>query len=295
MRYLLSGASGFVGQALQAALKEKGHEAIPLVRKRGVPGVFWDPLSGELNRSQLEGFDVVVNLAGENVAAGRWTADQKERILQSRVKGTALLARSISGLSHPPKVLVSASASGYYGPAVWEPVDESGAVGKGFLAEVCRGWELALKSAPMPGTRVVIPRLGLVLGNGGILAKLLPPFRFGLGGRIGSGRQWMSWISLRDAVSTILFAVEHEGLSGAFNAVSPAPLTNAEFTLALGKVLRRPTFCPVPAMALRLMFGEMAEETALSSQRLIPKKLIDSGYGFEDTEIISCLESILRR
>ncbi len=296
MRILVSGASGLVGSAVVRRFAPPSDEAIRLVRREtqsGAREVRWDPAGGTIAAEGLEGLDAVVHLAGENIGAGRWTPAKKDRIRKSRVEGTRLLAQTLAGLKRPPKVLVSASAIGVYGNRGEEELDEASPPGSGFLAGVCRDWEAATEPAKQAGVRVVLARLGVVLAReGGALARMLPLFRYGLGGRLGNGRQYMSWISLDDAIGAIRFLVENDSLSGPVNIVSPHPATNREFTKTLGRALRRPTFLPVPAFALRIALGEMADEMPLSSARGVPRKLIQTGFVFRDADLESSLRII---
>jgi hypothetical protein len=248
-----------------------------------------------LNPAELEGFDGVVHLAGESIAAGRWTEKKKRRIRDSRVRGTRLLAESLAGLQNPPRVFVGASAMGYYGDRGEEVLREESAPGTLFLSAVCREWESAAQPLSARGVRVVHARFGLVLGSsGGALAKMLPPFRLGLGGVLGRGDQYMSWISLDDAVGALLHALSTESLSGPVNAASPAPVTNREFTKTLGRVLGRPTIFPLPAWAARLIFGQMAEELLLASARLEPAKLLKTGFTFRHPDLETALRHVLK-
>jgi uncharacterized protein len=238
--------------------------------------------------------DVVIHLAGENVAQ-RWTSAQRKRILDSRVRGTTLLADSLSRLRRPPVTFISASAIGYYGVEADAPTDESGAPGNDFLATVVQQWEAAAEAARAALIRVVHPRIGLVLSrNGGALARMLPFFRFGLGGRLGSGRQWMSWISMRDLTRAFLHIIDTSQMRGAVNLVAPNAVQNTEFTKTLGKVLHRPTILPVPRLALKLVYGAMAEGTILASQRVVPRALTDSGFVFEHPSLEEALRYELR-
>ena len=279
----ITGATGFIGSALVDELKAAGRTVRRLVRSerhRGPGDVLWDPAAGRLDAEALHGVDAVVNLAGEPIAQ-RWTADTKRRIRESRVRATALLAATIASVGRPPQVLVSGSAMGVYGDRGDEELDETSGVGGDFLAKVASEWESAAEPAARAGVRVVKVRTGLVLSpHGGALAKLLLPFRMGVGGRVGSGRQWVSWIALADTVGAIIHALETQSLSGPANLVAPAPVTNAELTATLARVLRRPSLIPVPALAVRLAFGEMGEATLLASQRLRPRRLLESGYRF---------------
>jgi hypothetical protein len=250
-------------------------------------------MAGSIDTSGLQGVEAVVHLAGENIAE-RWTAAKKANIRDSRANGTRVLCEALTGLTPLPKVLVSASAIGYYGDRGAEVLTEDSASGSGFLAEVCRAWEVATEPAHQRGIRVVRLRFGVVLSAaGGALAKMLPPFRLGLGGTLGSGRQYMSWIALDDAVGAIHHAVVTEPLQGPTNAVAPQPVTNQAFTKALGSVLRRPTLLPLPAFAARLIFGEMADELLLASTRVQPAKLQASGYSFRYPELEGALRHVL--
>lgn len=298
-RVAVTGSTGLIGTALVRALRDDGHLVLRLVRTRPVPGadeVYWSPSLGEVDAAGLEGADAVVHLAGENVGTPPWTEERKRRILDSRVQGTSLLARTLAGLAAKPRVLVSASATGYYGDRGDEVLDESAPSGEGFLAEVCRTWEAAADPAREAGIRVVHPRIGVVLsGGGGALEKMLAPFRLGVGGKMGSGRQWMSWVALHDVVEAIRFAVGADGLSGPANVTSPVPVTNEEFTRTLGRVLGRPTLFGVPKFALRLALGQMADEALLASQRAVPRKLREAGFTFRYPDLEGALRAALGR
>jgi len=297
MKVLVTGATGLIGKSLHASLIAEGHTVVRLVRrrKREASDILWDPASGLIGISDLENFDAVIHLAGENIAAGRWTEKQKQKILESRVNGTRLLTESLAKLQQPPKVLVSASAIGYYGDRGAETLSEMSARGSGFLADVCEAWESATQRATENGIRVVNVRTGIVLSTrGGALKKMLLPFRLGLGGKIGSGEQYMSWISLADQVRTLIHAVRTERLRGPVNAVAPAPVINAVFTKALGHALNRPTILPMPAFAARAAFGEMAYALLLASTRVIPQRLLASGFFFKDREIEPTLARIVK-
>ena len=306
MKVLISGASGLVGSALARSFVSGGHEVRRLVRRKPVAAaavppkgdgreIFWDPAAGKLEPDALEGIDAVVHLAGENVAGGRWTAARKRRILNSRVAGTGLIARAVAA-ADPPPVLASASAIGFYGDRGDQPVDETAAGGDGFLAGVCRQWEAAASPALDRGARVVLVRIGLVLSSrGGALAKMLTPFRLGLGGIVGDGRQVMSWIHLDDLVGVFEHALADPNLSGPINAVAPAAVTNRDFTRTLGRVLGRPTLVPMPAPMVRLAFGEMGTELLLASTRVVPSRLQASGYAFRFPDLESALRHELGR
>ena len=297
MHVLVTGATGLVGSALIPFLTTEGHRVTRLVRSQAGEGmVRWDPEAGILNGADVEGLDAVVHLAGENIAGGRWTAAQKARIRDSRVRGTELLCETLARLDQPPKVLVCASAIGYYGDRGEEALTEADAPGEGFLPEVCRAWEGATEPAARKGIRVVNLRFGVVLSaRGGALAKMLLPFRMGVGGVLGSGRQYMSWIALDDAAGVIHHALVTDALRGPANAVSPQPVTNREYTKTLGRVLRRPTLFPMPAFAIRLAFGEMGDALLLSSQRVAPRRLEETGYVFRFPDLEGALRHVLGR
>lgn len=294
LRVAVTGASGLIGSALVRRLEREGHTVLRLVRRepRGAGEVRWNAASGAVDGAALEGVDAVVNLAGENVAQ-RWTTESRRRIRESRGSATRLLSTTLAGLARRPRVLVSASAIGFYGERGDEPLTEASTSGGGFLAEVVREWEAATQPAAGAGIRVVLPRFGVVLSAaGGALAKMLTPFRLGVGGTLGSGRQWMSWLSLDDAVEIIHRAITDDRLSGPVNAVAGAT-TNEQFSHALGRVLNRPALVPVPAFALKLAFGEMAEETALASQRVEPRVLAGLGHAFLHPELDAALRAAL--
>ncbi len=295
MRVLVSGASGLIGSALAAALKARGDQVVGL--GRGVDAqIRWDPVAGRLNEAALEGMDAVVHLAGENIAGGRWSAARKERIRSSRVEGTRLLCAALARLEQPPQVLACASGIGYYGDRGAEELKEDSAAGKGFLAEVCGAWEGAAEPARTRGIRVAHLRFGMVLSSGGgALARMLLPFRMGVGGRIGSGQQWMSWICLDDAVRAICHVLEQAALRGPINLTSPHPCTNTEFARALGKALRRPAIFPLPAWAARVALGEMAEGLLLSGCRVAPARLLESGFQFAYPELAGALRYLLKK
>ena len=295
MKVLITGASGLVGNCLSPALMAAGHDAVALVRRpAGVGSLGWNPASGDLDPSALDGVDAVVHLAGENIAARRWTTRQKARIRDSRVAGTQLLATALAALTTPPQVLVSASAIGYYGNRGALELDESSPPGDDFLAGVCRAWEAATAPAGQRGIRVVHLRTGVVLSTaGGALAKMLTPFRLGLGGRLGDGRQFMSWVALDDLVAIIVGLLTDTPLAGPVNAVAPGAITNGEFTRALGRALHRPTMLPMPAAVARLAFGEMADALLLASTRVRPARLLDAGFRFRWPRIDEALAHVL--
>ncbi len=297
-RVVISGASGLVGSHLGPHLERDGWRVDALVRRPPKPGsteVRWDPAGGMIDVAGLEGVDVVVHLAGENIAGGRWNEARKAAIRNSRVDGTRLIARTLAGLEQRPSVFVCASAVGYYGDRGDEELTEESAAGKGFLAEVCRDWEAACEPARKAGIRVVNVRIAMVLSSeGGALPKMLTPFKAGLGGKLGSGEQYMSWISLTDLKRVLKFAIEEEELVGPVNAAAPQPVRNMEFTKTLGEVLGRPTKMTVPKTALRMMVGEMADEMLLVSERVIPARLREAGFTFEHPGLAEALGSALR-
>jgi uncharacterized protein (TIGR01777 family) len=295
---LVTGASGLVGQALCQHLGTAGIEVHTLGRgpARGERAHSWDPTSGQLALTDLEGMDAVVHLAGESIAEGRWTEAKMARIRDSRVVGTRLLCERLAQLETKPRVLVCASAIGFYGDRGDELLHEGSTPGKGFLVDVCQEWEDACAPAREAGIRVVSVRIGVVLSRkGGALAKMLLPFQLGVGGNIGDGRQYMSWIELGDLVSVIQHAIECESLSGPVNAVAPVAATNAEYTRALGRALGRPTIFPVPAFAARLAFGKMAEDLLLASVRVEPRALLSSGFQFRHGELDDALRAALKK
>jgi uncharacterized protein (TIGR01777 family) len=282
---------------LVSFLTAGGHRVIRLVRKPpSGDDVQWDPTEGVRDLSRLEGVDAVIHLAGENIAAGRWTPQRKDEIRRSRVEGARRLSESLAKLSQRPKALVSASAIGFYGDRGDEILTEDSALGMDFLAQVCQEWEAATEPAARAGIRVVRLRFGMILSPmGGALRKMLLPFRLGAGGRMGSGAQYVSWIAIDDAIGAIHHAVGAESLHGPVNAVSPAPVTNAEFTRVLARVLSRPAIFPMPAFAARLAFGEMADALLLASARVMPTRLQASGYRFRFPELEGALRHLLVR
>ncbi|MCH8474614.1 MAG: TIGR01777 family oxidoreductase [Opitutales bacterium] len=285
---LITGSSGMVGGALLKALAAKGYKSRSLVRREpeNADEFGWEPEKGELDPAALEDLYGVVHLAGENIAEGRWGQEKKKRIWTSREGPTALLATRCQELASPPKVFVSASATGFYGNRGEEQVDETSAAGEGYLADLCRAWERAADKAQGENTRVVKVRIGPVLSpSGGLLEKVLPIFRKGLGGKLGSGKQFMPWISEEDLVRVFLFVLETESLCGPINAVAPEPAINELFTKTLGALLHRPTIFPAPAFALRTAFGEMADEMLLGGAKVVPKVLLENGFTFQHTEL----------
>lgn len=297
MKIAVTGASGLIGTELCALLTTAGHQVTRLVRhKPGEGEIYWNVKDQEIDTAGLAGHDAVVHLAGENVASGRWSPAQKKRIRNSRVDGTRLLCDALASLDTKPQVLISASATGYYPVDTGEELTEESPPGDTFLAEICREWEAAAAPAIAAGIRVVYPRFTVVLSpRGGALAKMLLPFRLGLGGVLGSGRQVWSWIALDDAVGAIYHALNHPELHGPMNVAAPQAVTNREFTKTLGRVLGRPTVLPVPAFAARLALGEMADELLLSGMHVVPKKLLETGYTFRFPDLESALRHMLGR
>ncbi len=297
MNVLISGATGLIGSALIPELENSGHRIMQLTRSQPSSDsiIHWDPDAGNID-GDLEQVDGVVHLAGESIAEGRWTPEKKKRILDSRVKGTYLLAETLARLGTPPKVMVCASAVGYYGDRGNELLTEESAPGSDFLADVCEAWESAADPARGADIRVVHTRLGIVLSpKGGALGTTLPIFKLGAGGKIGSGRQYWSWVALDDVVGSIVHSLTNDAVSGPVNVGSPNPLTNAEYTRVLGRVLNRPTLFPLPAPAARLVLGEVADALLLSSQRMEPGKLKDTGYTFRYSELEEALRHLLGR
>ena len=296
MHILVSGTSGLIGSALAPELEAAGHRVTRLVRGRARPGwgeVAWEPEAGRLPLQSLEGVDAVVHLAGESIV-GRWTADKKRRIYDSRVRGTQVLCEALRQVVKPPKTFVCASAIGYYGNRGERLLLEESRAGEDFLARVCVDWEAAAAPAAERGIRVVSLRLGMVLSStGGALGQMLPPFRLGFGGVLGGGAQYMSWIALDDVVGAISHVLATESLHGAVNLVAPEPVTNRDFTKTLGRVLRRPTRFAVPAFGARLLFGEMADALLLASSRVEPGQLNASGYTFRYPDLEGALRHVL--
>lgn len=293
----VSGASGLLGAALLPALAAGGWQPRPLVRREPRPGeVRWDPSTGMIDRTALEGIAAAVHLAGEPIATGRWTAARKLRIRRSRVRGTRLLADALARLPTPPQVLISASAIGIYGHRGDEILDEDSLLGNDFLGEVGKAWEAATAPAAGAGIRVVRLRFGILLSrDGGALPRMARPFRFGAGGPIGNGQQWMSWVSIHDAVRAVCAALEDPQLQGPVNVVAPGAVRNADFARCLGEVLHRPALIPVPAVALRLLFGELADAALLASQRVVPARLLARGFTFEHPTLPEALHASLDR
>lgn len=295
LRVAITGASGLIGSALARNLVGAGHRVVPIVRGTAREDeVRWDPAAGLIDAHALEGIDAAVHLAGESIAAGRWTRARKLAIRESRTRGTTLIARALAGLERPPAVLVSASAVGIYGHRGDETLTEASPPGKGFLPEVATAWEAAAEPARAAGIRVAHPRFAAVLSaSGGMLERLLLPFRLGLGGPIGSGAQWMPLVSLADVVGAIRHLLSSPDLAGPFNVSLPTPVTNREFAQGLGSVLHRPALIPVPGAALRLAYGQLADELLIASAKVLPAALERSGYRFIHPALGSSLEAAL--
>ncbi|CAN5715410.1 hypothetical protein BH24ACI1_BH24ACI1_17410 [soil metagenome] len=299
MKILISGASGLVGKHLIPTLKAKGHEVHRLVRKtpNSSDEIQWDAEKGlsEAEQAKLEGFDAVVHLAGDNVASENWSDEKKRKIKESRVVGTRVLVDALKSLQNPPKHFISASAIGFYGNREAEVLTEDSAKGEGFLPDVCGAWEDESKKAER-FARVVCMRIGVVLAkDGGALEKMLTPFKFGVGGTVGSGKQWMSWIALDDLIKAVHFFLKNENLTGAFHLTAPNPVTNEEFTKTLGTVLNRPTILPIPEFAIKTLFGEMGETLLLQGARVLPKRLQDAGFEFEFNNLEDAMKSVLKK
>ena len=293
MKVLITGATGLVGKRLQKSFADKGYEM--LLASRGEPQaqnyIQWDVQNGFAEPERLEGLDAAVHLAGESVFGLRWTAEKKKAIMDSRLNGTRSVVEALSRLKDRPEVFISASAVGFYGNRGDEELTESSAAGNTFLAEVAKAWESEARRAEDAGIRTVLLRLGIVLSkDGGALATMLTPFKFGVGGVVGSGKQWMSWIEVDDLVSIINFVLENENIRGAVNATTPNPVTNEEFTKTLGDVLYRPTFLPLPEFAVSMIMGEMGDELLLTSERVVPQRLLNAGFKFEYPELKHAVE-----
>ena len=305
MRILVSGSTGFLGTALTEALERQGHTVARLIRpgtaQKGAPRasaqtVPWDPVSGQFEAAAAEGAEALVHLAGASIAGGRWNASRKNLLRTSRIGATRHLIGALAKLERPPRVIVAASAIGYYGNRGEETLTEASASGSDFLAGLCREWEAESARGVEFGARVVNLRFGIVLAaHGGALPQIALPFKLGAGGRVGDGRQWMSWLTLQEAVSIIRFALVSAGLAGPVNAVAPNPVRNSEFTRILAKTLHRPALFPAPAFALRLALGEMADGLLLASQKVVPSKLAAAGYHFQQPDLAGALADVFRK
>lgn len=297
MNIVVTGSSGLIGSALVKSFKEQGNEVLRLVRgeaQAGEGAILWDPAAARLDAEVLEGADALIHLSGANIAEGRWTARRRKALWDSRVKSAALLAETLPRLRRPPRAWLCASAIGYYGDCGEDLVSEESPPGGGFLSELCQAWEDATRLPHDCPVRVVNLRFGVVLSaTGGALPRMLLPFRLGLGGRIGHGKQYMSWVTIEDAVGAVGHALAHESLRGPINVASPRPVTNSEFTKTAGRVLNRPTLLPAPPFALRMMFGEMADALLLASTRAVPKRLETAGFTFLHPELEPALRHLL--
>lgn len=299
MRLLITGASGLIGKALQSSFKEKGYEMLLASRSEAKDArhIQWSAETGfdDGDLKQLEELDAVIHLAGENVSGLRWTDEKKKAIRDSRVFGTRSMIETFDKLKQKPKVFISGSAIGFYGDRGNEELTETSAAGKTFLAEVCKEWEAESRRAEDQGIRTVLLRTGIVLSkDGGALAAMLTPFKLGVGGVIGDGKQWMSWVSIDDVVGIINYVLENENVRGAVNLAAPVPVTNEEFTKTLGSVLYRPTFLPLPEFAIHMIFGEMGDALLLDSTRVIPKRLQEAGYEFKYTDLKTAIENAVK-
>lgn len=298
-RIAITGSHGLIGSHLLEALRAEGHTVHRMVRSRAhatAGDIYWNVEANDVDTDALEGVDAVVHLAGEPLGERRWTAATKRRIEASRTKGTRLLADALAGLDQPPSVLLSGSAVGYYGSRGDDLLDEDADPGDDFLARVTRAWEAAADPARAAGIRVAHPRTGVVIAaEGPLIEKVEWPFRLGIGGRVGSGRQWYPWIALEDQIRALRFLLDRDDLAGPFNLTAPDPATNAELTRALGEVLHRPTVLPIPVFAVSLLYGEMGRTLATASQRAVPRRLLEAGFSFEVTDLREALRRALRR
>lgn len=298
MKILITGSSGVVGKALKSSLSQKGHQIYTLIRDKSKVtslDIYWNPETKELNPQSIEGMDAIINLAGENLSDERWSDEQKKKIKNSRIQSTSLLVSALLNVQAKPKVFISASAVGFYGDCGAEIQTEASPSGKGFLADVCVEWETATDVLQSQGVRLVKARFGVVLSQeGGALAKMLGPFKKGLGGVIGPGQQYISWIAIDDLIDALAYVLDKEEMRGPVNFVSPNPVTNEKFTECLGKVLGKPTIMKMPAFAARMLFGEMADEMLLSSIRVIPESLSKSGFTFRYSELEHALQFLIK-
>lgn len=296
MNVLITGVTGLLGRSLSQHLTDLGHQVIGLSRSKNEQGDFWDPLTGTVSISQEKPIDAVIHLAGDNIASGRWTRMKKESVLKSRTQGTQVISSYLAGLLVQPKVMISASGIGYYGETGDREVDETGTRGSLFISDVCRQWEFSTEAAQAVGIRVIHARLGMVLSpDAGGLAKMLPAFRAGVGGMVGNGKQWMSWVTLKDVVECFVWMLSQHQLAGPVNVVSPGAVSNRDFTKALAGQLGRKAWMPMPALMIKLLFGKMGEELLLSSCRVNPAKLLESGYPFHHSRLDLALKDVLKK
>ena len=295
-KILVAGSSGLIGTALVSSLQSDGHEVCRLVRRpvKAANEIHWDPESGLLEGNALEGFDVIIHLGGEGIGDKRWSKSRKEKILTSRVVSSKLLSEKIAILDSKPEVFILANAIGWYGSRGEEELTEESKKGEGFLSEVCLEWESSAEAVQDSGVRTIYLRSGIVLSSsGGVLAKMLPPFKLGIGGKMGSGKQWMSWISLDDEVGAITHLMNNKKCNGAYNLTAPEPVTNYEFTKTLGRTLKRPSILPLPGFMLRILFGSRAISLMIEGQKVLPKRLQESGYIFNHSTLAEALSDLL--
>ncbi len=296
MQIAITGATGLVGKAATERLTKAGHTVIPMVRRKSADstGIYWNPETGDIDAQSLEGFDALIHLAGENIAGARWTPEHKARVLDSRVKGTTLISSTLARLQRGPRTLISASAIGYYGARGDEELVEDDRPGGGWMSDVVVSWEAANTPAIEAGLRVAMLRIGIVLArDGGALKEMMLPFSLGVGGVVGSGNQYMSWVALKDVAEIIRYTLDTDLLRGPINTTAPRPVTNREFTKALGKALHRPTVLPVPSFAIKTLFGEMGDALLLSGARVVPAKLKAAGYTFWHHDVQSAIDAAL--
>ncbi len=296
MKIIISGASGFVGNALIAHLRQRGEQVVSLVRRAPVDSaaeVRWDPVAGDLDPEIVSGADAMINLNGRSISRGRWSPKVKEELRSSRLTATRTIAEAVSRAETPPALLINASATGFYGDRGNETLDETSSPGAGFLADLCREWEAAAVEVKTDETRVALLRLGMVLGKGGALEKMLPPFKLGFGGPMGSGRQWWPWIAMADVIGAVDWTLDHPEVSGPVNLVAPEAMTSKSFARALGEHLGIMAIVPAPAFAVKLALGEMAEALLLSSTKAVPKVLDDTGYTFKAPKLADAFRQIL--
>ncbi|WP_309397691.1 TIGR01777 family oxidoreductase [Cerasicoccus maritimus] len=294
-RIAITGATGLVGTALTAALQKRGDTVVPISRSQQPGGIVWDIDSGKLDADTLNGVNAIIHLAGAGVADERWTDERKRVLRESRIKSGQMLVDAMGKIANPPKVFISASGAGYYGPKPGKEVDETAPLGPGFLAEICRDWEATALAAEKHGARVAIARITVVLAaNGGALERMLPPFKLGLGGPLGDGKQRLGWITLDDVVAGLIFLLDHDDCQGPYNFAAPEIVSNKEFAQALGNVVNRPAKIPTPRLALKLAFGELVDETLFADAPVVPRRLLDAGFEFNFPKLDAALEHVLK-